>query len=164
MHSRIDMTTEGPILEVPEVKQTSWQRILVPVDFSDESKEAIKIAARLAEQSSAKITLLHVVELSCPDAIETGTMAYEAMDSARRTLDEMAGDLPTSLVCQKLVCFSAGGIARKIVETARDVSSDLIVLATHACGVFKRLLLGSTSESVKRHSPCPVLAVRQKPT
>jgi nucleotide-binding universal stress UspA family protein len=150
-------------IELPQEKPpVPWKRILVPIDFSEPSKEAVKIAVCLAEQCGAKITFLHVVQLSGADCIETGTAAYEVMDSAQKSLDEIADEIPTTLVGQKLVCFSGGGISEKIIETARAISSDLIVLATHAYGFFKRLLLGSTTEGVNRHAPCPVLVVQQK--
>lgn len=149
-------------VESPEVKPPMpWKRILVPIDFSEPSKEAIKIAICLAEQSGAKITLLHVVQLSSAESIETGTAAYQVVDSAQKSLDEIAAEIPTTLVSEKLVCFGGGGISEKINEIARAISSDLIVLATHAYGFFKRALLGSTTESVNRHAPCPVLVVRQ---
>ena len=151
------------IIESVEVKPSAfWKTILVPIDFSERSKEAIKVAVCLAEQCGAKIILLHVVQLANADAIETGTAAYEAMESARKSLDEMADEIPTAWVGQKLVCFSGGGISQKIMETAGEVSSDLIVLATHAYGLFKRALLGSVAEEVNRHAPCEVLVVRQK--
>ena len=139
-----------------------WKRILVPVDFSDLSKGAIKIAVCLAKQYDAKITLLHVVQLSGATSIETGTAAYEVMDLAQKYLDQIAVEIPATLVGQKVVCFSGEGVSQKIVEMAGEVSSDLIVLATHAHGFIKRLLLGSTVERINRHAPCPVLVVRQK--
>ncbi|HUA67275.1 MAG TPA: universal stress protein [Candidatus Saccharimonadales bacterium] len=151
------------IFESFETKPAAlWKTILVPIDFSEGSKEAVKVAVCLAEQCSAKLTLLHVVQLSPADAIETGTAAYEAMDSARRSLDQMAEEIPAELVSQKVVCFSGEGVSRKIIQTAREISSDLIVLATHAYGFFKRALLGSTTASVNRDAPCEVLVVRQR--
>ncbi len=149
-------------LESPDVKPpVLWKTILVPIDFSERSKAAINVAVCLAEQCSAKIILLHVVQLSGADCIETGTAAHEAMDSARKSLDEIANEIPTPLVSQKIVCFGGGGISQKIIETACEISSDLIVLATHAYGPFKRALLGSVAEGVNRDAPCPVLVVRQ---
>jgi nucleotide-binding universal stress UspA family protein len=150
------------IIESQEEKPRAlWKRILVPIDFSELSKEAINIAVSLAKQFDGKITLLHVVNLSNAASIETGTVAYEVMKSARRSLDEMAAEIPSKFLGEKIICFSAGGISQKIVEMACQVSSDLIVLATHAYGFLKRLLQYSTTESVNRHAPCAVLIVRE---
>ncbi|HEV2329490.1 MAG TPA: universal stress protein [Verrucomicrobiae bacterium] len=148
-------------IELPEAKPPiAWKRILVPIDFTESSREAVKVAVCLAEHSDAKITLLHVVQLSSAETIETGTAAYEVMECAQRSLDEIAGEIPTAFVGQRLVCFSGAGISEKIIQTARELSTDLIVLVAHACGLFKRIFLGSTTEDVDHHAPCPVLVVR----
>lgn len=149
-------------IELPGKKSPIfWKTILVPVDLSELSSDAINIAACFAEQCGAKIVLLHVAQLS-PGSVETGTPAYEVMVSANQSLDEIADEIPAGLVSQKLVCFGGEGISWKIIETACEVSSDLIVLATHGYGPFTRALLGSTTERVTRHAPCAVLVVRQK--
>lgn len=141
-----------------------WRRILAPTDFSDLSKEAIKIAVCLAEQCRSKVILLHVVELSNAGVpIESGTAAYEVMESARKHLEQIASEIPATLASEKLVCLIGGEISKKIVEMARELSSDLIVLATHAHGLLKRALYGSTAESVNRHAHCEVLFVPAKP-
>lgn len=154
-----EVTTELVSNKPPKL----WKKILVPVDFSDLSKEAIRIAVSLAKQFDAKITLLHVVELSSRGfSIESGTAAYAAMDCAQRSLDGMADEIPTALANERVVRLTGGGVSDKIVDTARELSSDLIILATHAFGFFKRLLMGSTAESVNRDAPCEVLVVHDK--
>jgi nucleotide-binding universal stress UspA family protein len=51
-----------------------------------------------------------------------------------------------------------GGV---IVAVAREIDADVVVLGSHGRGVFKRVVLGSVSEHVLRHAPCPVLVIRQ---
>jgi nucleotide-binding universal stress UspA family protein len=133
--------------------------ILVPLDLSEQSIEAIRTAASLAEQCGAKIMLLHVVELPIAYSFETGAAADEAMNVARESLDKIAAEIPATLISEKLVCFSDQGTVQKIVETACSVSSDLIILATHHHSPFRRALFGSTTEHVIRHAPCAVLVV-----
>ncbi|HUA66863.1 MAG TPA: universal stress protein [Alphaproteobacteria bacterium] len=154
---------EATIELIEEKPRLVWKKILVPIDFSELSKQAIKAAVFLAKQFNAKIILLHVVDLSNVGSVETGIAVYELMESARRSLDELVAEIPTTLIGEKIVCLSAGGVSQKIVETARRLSSDLIVLASHAYGFFKRLFLGSTTEGVNRYAPCEVLVLRQKP-
>jgi universal stress protein A len=55
-----------------------------------------------------------------------------------------------------------GPAAHEIVETARDLDSDLIVIATHGYTGWKHLCIGSTTERVVRTAPCPVFVVREK--
>ena len=52
--------------------------------------------------------------------------------------------------------------AHEIVEAARDLDSDLIVIATHGYTGWKHLCIGSTTERVVRTAPCPVFVVREK--
>ena len=49
---------------------------------------------------------------------------------------------------------------QEVVEIAREVKSDLIILATHGYTGLKHVLLGSVAEKILRHAPCPVLSVR----
>jgi nucleotide-binding universal stress UspA family protein len=77
-------------------------------------------------------------------------------------LGEIAKEIPPALVQDKLVWLGAEGAVQGIVDTARELSADLIVIATHGCNRLKRLLLGSTAEKVVLHAPCPVLVVRRK--
>jgi universal stress protein A len=139
-----------------------WKAILVPTDFSERSEEAVKTATGLAEQYGAKIILLHVVQLPNWSCLEAGAVADVVMNSARKSLDQIANEVPTALIGEKLVCFGAWGTFQKIVETAREISVDLIVMATHGYRALKRVLLGSAAEYVIRHAPCPVLVIRQK--
>ena len=147
------LETKSPIL---------WKAILVPTDFSERSEEAVKTAACLAKQCGAKICLLHVAQLPNSGCFEAGTAADEVVNLAQESLEEIANAIPTAPIGEKLVCFGGEGTFQKIVETARETSSDLIVVATHGYGAFKRVLLGSAAEYVIRHAPCPVLVVRQK--
>jgi nucleotide-binding universal stress UspA family protein len=58
----------------------------------------------------------------------------------------------------------SGTPADEIVRDAERHASDLVVVGARGLGAFKRLVLGSVSESVLRHAPCPVLVVRPRPT
>jgi len=139
-----------------------WKTILVPTDLSERSKQAVKAAAYLAEQCGAKVTLLHVVQMYS-GSLETGTAADHFMDLARESLDQIADDIPPGLIGEKLVAFGPQGTFQKIVETADEISSDLIVVATHSYGPITRALLGSLAVSVIRHASCAVLVVQQPP-
>ncbi len=140
----------------------SWNTILVPTDFSEPSKEAVKIAADLAALCGAKITLLHVVRLpaSCPG--EVSLDVDELLKSARECLEEIANQIPSSVFGEKLTELGERETVQEIIEAARSRSADLIVMATHGHNRLKRFLLGSTTEKVMRHAPCPVLVVRGK--
>ncbi len=139
-----------------------WHAILAPTDFSERSKQAVRTAAYLAEQCGAQITLLHVVQLSAVNSYDAGLAVNEVLTSSRESMDELAEEIPAGVVKDKLVRLATQGTVQEIIEAARDVSADLIVVATHGYGLFKRVLLGGTSEYLVRHAPCPVLVVRPK--
>jgi len=139
--------------------------ILVPIDFSDTSKKALRYAERLAAQFGAAITLVHVIE-----PIATPGFAFhplmlenaEAKSAARNRLDQIAVEmkLPPKMLERSLVRF--GSAFAEITEAARTLKADLIILSTHGHTGLKHVVLGSTAERVVRHASCPVLVVREK--
>lgn len=137
--------------------------ILVPTDFSRFSEKALDYAAAFARQCGARITLVHVIEpIATPDFAVSFPIALQtekAQEFCKGVLDQIGQkhDL-TELLEGKLICF--GRPFSKIVEAARTLKTDLIVIATHGYTGLKRTFLGSTAEAVVRHAPCPVLVVR----
>jgi CRP/FNR family cyclic AMP-dependent transcriptional regulator len=140
-------------------------RILVPVDFSEHSEEAVAHAVKLAERFQAKLFLLHVIHSIRPrHGLERNREIALKMDRALTSrssekLNEVARKLvPPSL---DVTCdIVTGNAAEQIVEAARVQAIDLIVMATHGRTALKHLFLGSVAEGVIRHAPCSVLVVR----
>lgn len=137
------------------------KNILAPTDFSEQSEQALEIAGCLAEQCGAKITLLHVIQLPKLMAIEATLDVDDMLDSARRCLDAMAEKIPPPLLDDKLVRLETLGMVEDIVKVARDLSADLIVVATHGYRPFKQMFLGSVAEKIVRIAPCSVLVARR---
>ena len=151
------------ITESRDEKPTAgWKQILAPTDFSERSHEAVRTATNLAEQCGAKITLLHVVQFPALSYPETELAVDEVINSSFDSLSKIANGISTELINGKLVRLSEQGIEREIIETACQISADLIVIAMHDCSPFTRALLGGTTEHLIRHAPCPVLVVRTK--
>ena len=134
--------------------------ILVPLDFSPPSKKALDYAVSVARQFKAKLTLLNVVE---PDFAAGFPLVMEddkQMAAAKSELERAvkAARVPRGLVEKILVRF--GRSFHEITEAARTRKVNLIIIATHGYSGLKHTLLGSTTERVVRHAPCPVLVVR----
>ncbi len=142
------------------------QQILVPTDFSDYSKKALKYAVSVAEQLGAKITLLHVVEsmensypyAGYPFVVEPDEIMPAAEAAANQLCKEEK--INPELIRETLV--KEGISYQEIVETAKALKTDLIIIATQGRTGLAHVLLGSTTERVVRHAPCPVLVVREK--
>ena len=140
--------------------------ILVPIDFSASSKKALDYAVTFARQFKAKLTLVHVVEpIATPDFAASFPLAMEndqSMAAAKKQLESLvkAARVPRSAVEKILVRF--GRSFHEIADAARTRKVDLIIISTHGYTGLKHALLGSTTERVVRHAPCPVLVVRQR--
>lgn len=144
-----------------------FQRILVGLDFSEESRCALQEAASLASQSGASLSLVHVVEpvFGPPDVAlvsMTGNLSEERMiKRAGEELRELETLIPPA--CRVVETAVRCGIAFfEITEAARALGADLIVIGTHGRTGLERALLGSTAEKIVRHAPCPVLVMREK--
>ena len=141
------------------------KNILVPVDFSDCSKKALRYAIPLAKEHGAALTLLYVVptpsyvigEYGIETYLETQAemRATGARELARLVVNEIKGEVPADS------CVTIGSASHHIVDVAKTVNADVIVISTHGRTGLKHVLLGSVAEHVIRHAPCPVLVVRE---
>jgi nucleotide-binding universal stress UspA family protein len=134
-----------------------WKNILAPVDFCDSSRGALKLAAGLAEQSGALLTLLHVVHFPVSYPIDALLDLEDLMSSARDSLERISSKIPVDLILQKRVVFGKQDIFQEIIEVAGELPADLIVTASPEHGGLARVLHGSITEKLVRHAPCPVL-------
>jgi len=140
------------------------KRILVPIDFSDCSKKALQYALPLAKEHEAAITLLYVVAPAY-GAGEYGAIDYAQLEAsmreggekelARLIVDEVRGEVSAD----PLVCVGSPSV--NIIEVARSLPADLIVISTHGRTGLKHVLLGSVAEHVVQRAPCPVFVVRE---
>jgi universal stress protein A len=148
--------------------RVKFERILVAVDFSEESQCALACAAELAAKFDASLTLVHVVEphFGPPDADVpplTGADS-DAEEFAEAKLDLSALGEQMLGPCRVVETVVRAGLAFfEITEAAKALGADLIVVGTHGYTGIKRALLGSTAEKVVRHAPCPVLVARNGP-
>jgi nucleotide-binding universal stress UspA family protein len=137
------------------------ERILIPTDFSDYSKQASKYACELAKRFTAELHLLHVVQpLILPES--GGLLPQDIVigeEGSRKELEELTdpGFDQASRVIRKI---QTGTPFVEIVRYARDNDMDLIVMGTHGRTGLIHALMGSVAEKVVRKAPCPVLTVR----
>ena len=146
--------------------------VLVPTDFSENSKKALIYAVRLAQRNDSSLILFHAFEL--PEFVRqrppdfSGGFNEEEMklfDDARRRCEERLVTLSRDLQGCNVKIETAhrlGTPYEEIIKIARERGVDLIIIATHGYTGLEHFLLGSTTERVVRVSPCPVLVVRQE--
>lgn len=139
------------------------RNVLVAVDFSAPSLEAIRFALPLLKQFGAALHLIHVCEpdypLSSLAAMPLIVPELEVGTRVRRHLKDVAKQHGMELRRENIHVLR-GRPFEEICRLARDRAIDVIVVATRGNTGLKHLTLGSTAERVVRYSPCPVLVVR----
>jgi universal stress protein A len=146
------------------------RRILVPTDFSDGSNRALTLAMKFAKLLRAAIDLLHVQPIptftpvpAVPGAVPLPPPVPEAAQGIQESLAVLAaGVREAGLECQTGTV--EGNPGDEIVDYARKIGADLIVMGTHGRGGLRRVLLGSVAEKVLRAACCPVLVVPVRPS
>lgn len=140
------------------------QRILVPVDFSEQSMNSLQVASEFAKAFDAKLTLLHVHSI-IGVAVLDFTYVERPQDLARITeaaekqLDQAAAKL--NIPDDKLKVEVVTG--DPVTEIVRHTSQhDLVIMSTHGHSGLTRFLMGSVSERVVRGAHCSVLVVRSQ--
>jgi nucleotide-binding universal stress UspA family protein len=142
-----------------------FHNILVAVDFSQTSDDALAVAAEMSRTSHAQVHLLHVVPSVFqrpygmePVAFDFSGYLRQSEASARARLPELVArhQLDPALLT---IAVRSGPPADEIVAYAEDQAIDLIVLGAHGHGFLDRLLIGSVAERVARRAPCSVLLV-----
>jgi nucleotide-binding universal stress UspA family protein len=136
--------------------------ILCPVDFSDESRHALRWASAIAQYRGGELTVLSVLEplLAQAARIRLG------VDLARREADPVLREFVDATLPEGVrhashvrMEVTVGDASEAILQTARRLKARLIVMGTHGVGGFRKLVLGSTTEQVLRRTEWPVLAV-----
>ena len=131
---------------------TDIKRILVPVDGSETSDRAIEEAIKIAEVYNSDIHILYVANINqlainacLSDAI------LEAVTKAGNKVPEKINVITTS---------ETGSPSVTITDFADEIKADLVVIGSRGLGLVKGVLLGSVSQYVVEHAPCPALVVK----
>jgi len=142
------------------------QKILLPTDFSQNSRTAQKYACAFADQFGSEVHVLYVMQDVTLIMPEPGAMfAIPALnvDEVRQSAEKMLQTVPdeTWSKGKKVVRATRSGSPYiEIVSYAADNDIDLIVMSTHGRSGLPHVLLGSVAEKVVRKAGCPVLTVR----
>ena len=140
------------------------RKILIPIDFSNYSLQALEYAKAIAEKFDAEIILLNVVEpvmfiaditmgqINIP-SIES-EMLQKSEEKMKDIVDGLKGNFKVSGIVK------LGKPDKEIIDLANSEKVDLIIIGTHGHSKVEHLLFGSTAEKVIRKSNCSVLIVK----
>lgn len=146
-------------------------KVLFATDGTKHGEAAGEMVKKLALGTGDSIHIISVVDMAVPMAVDiyggylpdTSELEKAARESASKIVDDACRDMTTAfsgkniaVTCEVLF----GSPDSRIVETAEDKGTDLIVLGSHGYSRWERLLLGSVSNSVVHHAHCSVLVVR----
>jgi nucleotide-binding universal stress UspA family protein len=137
--------------------------ILVATDLSECAEQALDYAVALAGKLEAKIHLLSVIGIPSMGIPEVGVAVTNTLiESTVHTQQAGLDKLVSRRASANIETLLRTGDARDlIIDVAREIGADLIVMGTHGRRGVRRALIGSIAESVVRTAPCPVLTIRE---
>ena len=140
------------------------KKVLVPTDFSESARHALRYGISFAREYEAELVLLHVVEnltvgyASDLFPVPMAEVFQEISGYAKTELAKLGEEArQRGVKAQELVV--QGKPSAEIIRFAAENQVDMVVLGTHGKGMLDQALFGSTTERVVRRAPCPVLTV-----
>ena len=142
-----------------------FNKILVAVDFSENSDLAFDYALNLARQFKSSLTLIHVINE--PVDLRGFYVPHISFEQLEQEIEQGAEQMMEKFCKEHLADFTdfstitvTGIPYEEIIKAAGEIGASLIVVGTHGRKGFDHLIFGSTAERVVRNSPIPVLSVR----
>ena len=136
----------------------------MPTDFSAPSLKALDFAVPLAAKFGAEVILLHVVEpVTYADNLLSPGEIEQVRAGTRRQRKKILDAIIRDKVDREITSVTLVTIGKpheEIIQAAKSMRADMIIIATHGYTGLKHVWLGSTTEKVVRRAQCPVLTVR----
>ncbi len=158
-----------PVFTIRETERPkpikNFEKILVPIDFSEHSKTALAHAKSIAESYNASLQLLHVIEepvhpaLSIAGKSSIFDIVPDLKADCRKRIEKMIRETKGHDIKSEIFII-VGKASTDIIRFADENNTDLIVIATHGLTGIEHLLMGSVAEKVVRMSSCPVFTVK----
>ncbi|MDO7171106.1 universal stress protein [Mariniflexile sp. AS56] len=141
------------------------KKIIVPVDFSEHSENALHVAAKLATKYNAEVLALHMLEMSdtmltTSDGLQYEKAAYFYKLSEQKfetfLKKDYLKDVKVTPIIKHFKVFS------EVNDVAQKNDADLIIMGSHGSSGFKEFFVGSNTERVVRNADIPVLVIKNK--
>ena len=142
------------------------KKILVPVDFSDVSEAAVQFAVDLAKKNNASVHLLNSAKIDYfndyqyPSFTNTKKLYEEVYEAMQQRMDRMVAEFASDDI-ELTGKVSELGLIVAIKDEIADEGVDLCVVGTTGCSGLEEVFIGSNTERIVRHVPCPVISVPQ---
>ena len=148
----------GERISFPCMTISNPKSVIVPVDFSDASFDAVRVAVEMAG-SPSNVHVIHVV----PEALSSADYLREAMtqQGPDKALSELTAKLAASGLSDVHASVEEGIPSEAIAAKASSEQAELIVIPSHSRKGIPRLFLGSVADQVLRAAACPVLVLKR---
>ena len=138
-------------------------KIIFPTDFSDESMKAFPMAKLFAHVYKAELFLLHIIEpptraLKLVSNFDEAELRKKAVSLLQEIVDKNPDDQ-----IEYIKMIKVGKVHNCIMEAAKEVNSNAIIMGTHGDSGLHEILVGSNAGRVIRSAPCHVITLREKP-
>lgn len=138
--------------------------IMLPVDFSEHCERAAEYAAWFASMCGAPVHVVHVIANPADPIYEPGEVVrWDVVSHAEqkaRVMLEATGQRCLPADCIREYHVFDGDPYTKLMAAVESIKPDLIVMSSHGRSSIGHLLIGSATEKMVRHAPCPVFVVR----
>jgi nucleotide-binding universal stress UspA family protein len=138
--------------------------ILVPVDYSETSLNALEYAAKMTQVYQANLHIIHVIDPDIyltfsPNGIELDLTQETIVEREEKKLQALADDILTQYQISVSHKCVTGNVVNLINEEATNIQCDLIIMGTHGLSGIKSFFMGTNAYDVSKKAICPVLTV-----
>jgi universal stress protein A len=141
-----------------------FEKILVPIDFSDYTERILDVATEISQKFGSEIHLLHVIpSMDYLTPYETFLAVDNLVEVQKQIEQDVEQDLERvsqSLPVSTTKVIRSGVAFVEIIDYVKTQNIGLVIMATHGRGALEHILLGSVAEKVGRRAACPVLTIR----
>lgn len=159
------------VLLVREDACGPFKHLVTCVDFSDNSRDAVRIALSLAQQDGATLDALHVYQSAMAMSLDYGGMVappmplgtdFQALEVWKKELAQLMAELGQEYpaVKTRALVVERVNIREAILDHVKETHADMVVLGTRGKTGLRELLIGTTAEKIVANAPCSILAVK----
>jgi nucleotide-binding universal stress UspA family protein len=147
-------------------KTTTFEKILVAVDGSEQSMRAVEIGISLAKQSRSTLTALYVIHIPFGESLYPRSIWYkDFIEDINKETSNWIADIyrrgkEKGVEIESKMKETSESVPAEIVRYAKAEGTDLIVVGSRGRSELEKLFLGSVASGVLAYAPCPVLVVR----
>ena len=139
-----------------------YKNILVAVDGSEQSYDALREAIEIAQANDSQLKILYVLNdklANIPVHLDTMTLYKSVQEHSDYVVDQVQGYLKDTEVSFEIVRLT-GSPKREIINYSKENNIDLIVLGSTGLDAIDRFIIGSTTQYIVNHASCNVIVVK----